>query len=91
MIERVNLIRCKCDICKESKNIEVGTPGEEYPVKLLKLPMRLYGEKGERIGYTVGRVHACDECIKELWEHLDERYSLDDIEWVGVRIERKEK
>lgn len=87
MTKEINLIRCTCDVCKQSWDIK---PSTTKPLDKVCLPMAYYDEDGRFNKYIVAEIEICNSCKDKMANDLEKHYRLRCVAYGGVTIERKE-
>ena len=86
MQENINIIRCTCDVCKKTVDINKG---ENNPLYTLVLPVDYISETGGFEGVTTSNVEVCKDCLIQMKNDICEHYEAKVVRYGGLQISRQ--
>lgn len=75
-----------CDLCGE----KIILPSEKDLLEVIQIPIDFYSDGGGRHVVTE-RLSACNACLVDLKNYLNQKYDICEYDYGGVVVNRKEK
>lgn len=76
----------KCDICGTVNWLST----EKDCLDQIKIPVMCCNEYGNGYKIAIRKLDACQKCLSEVYKCISEKYTAEDVEWVGTIVKRRE-
>ena len=83
-MSRIEVVEYKCDVCGKVFREDINSI--KKPLKYIQVPSKNYDCEGREYREGKTEIEMCDDCFKNYWDYVQERYDVSNCYGIQVKI-----